>query len=294
MASPSKTLRLLMPQWQGGNNGVYHLGARLLAWLAPQGDFDFAEVPVATPTDAALEIEDGVLGKSAILAQNRAARDIIQAAAPDRIVTFGGDCSVSLAPFAYLAARYAGDVAVLWIDAHFDLTSSEVSTHAHGYPMLNLLGKGDAAFAAFATAPIPADRLAYIGIDKATVSERSRAAVEAIKPKVFAPEELTERFCEVTDWIRSTGASRLLVHFDLDVLEPSHFRAQLFSNPEGLAEQFQASPRGKMTLETVVSLIAAVGEVSDIVALTIAEHLPWDAENLRKALSRLPILASPA
>ena len=34
-ANADKTLRLLMPQWQGGNNPPYHFGARLLSWLAP-------------------------------------------------------------------------------------------------------------------------------------------------------------------------------------------------------------------------------------------------------------------
>jgi len=139
-----------MPQWQGGNNPIYHLGARLLYWLAPRGDAEFAEVPVAIPDGKQLPLEGGVIAKTAILAQNEAALSIIRTAQPDRIVTFGGDCSVSLAPFSYLASRYAGDVAVLWVDAHFDLTTSEVSSHAHGYPMLNLLGKGDAEFAAFA------------------------------------------------------------------------------------------------------------------------------------------------
>lgn len=31
----TETLRLIMPQWQGGNNPAYSLGAKLLAWLAP-------------------------------------------------------------------------------------------------------------------------------------------------------------------------------------------------------------------------------------------------------------------
>ncbi len=31
-----KTVRLLMPQWQGGNNPHYSFGAELLAWLAPK------------------------------------------------------------------------------------------------------------------------------------------------------------------------------------------------------------------------------------------------------------------
>jgi arginase len=191
----------------------------------------------------------------------------------------------------YLASRYAGDVAVLWVDAHFDLTTSEVSTHAHGYPMLNLLGKGDAEFAAFAKDPIPTKRLAYVGIDKGTISERSRRAVEELKPTVFAPSELTQNFSEVTDWIKATGASKLVVHFDLDVLDPKKFREQLFNNPAGLAEQFKASPTGQMDFDTVVALLNKCAEVIDIVGLTIAEHLPWDAENLRAALAKLPILS---
>ena len=292
MTSKKKTLRLLMPQWQGGNNPIYYLGAQLLYWLAPKGDAEFAEVPVATPDGSQLPLEGGVLGKNAILKQNEAALSIIRQSAPDRIVTFGGDCSVSLAPFSYLSSRYVGDVAVLWVDAHFDLTTSDVSTHAHGYPMLNLLGRGDEEFAAFAKNPIPTQRLAYVGIDKNTISERSRRAVEELKPKVFDPRELSESFSEVTSWLKATGASKLLVHFDLDVLDPVKFREQLFNNPAGLADQFKNSPTGKMDFETVVDLLNKCAEVVDIVGLTIAEHLPWDADNLRKALARLPILAA--
>ena len=47
-----KTIRLLMPQWQGGNNPTYQLGARMLAWLAPPSKATLFEVPVATPEDS--------------------------------------------------------------------------------------------------------------------------------------------------------------------------------------------------------------------------------------------------
>jgi arginase len=59
-----------------------------------------------------------------------------------------------------------------------------------------------------------------------------------------------------------------------------------------LADQFKNSPTGKMDFETVVDLLNKCAGVVDIVGLTIAEHLPWDADNLRKALARLPILAA--
>src|SRR5882672_8141485 len=78
MTSEKKTLRLLMPQWQGGNNPIYYLGAQLLYWLAPKGDADFAEVPVAAPDGSQLPLEGGVLGKSAILKQNEAALESVR------------------------------------------------------------------------------------------------------------------------------------------------------------------------------------------------------------------------
>ncbi len=292
MAPKSKTLRLLMPQWQGGDNPTYQLGARLLAWLAPKSEAPLVEVPVATPNSGRPPIEDGVFAKSALLEQTAAALAIIDREAPDRIVTFGGDCSVSLAPFSWLAAKYAGDVALLWLDSHTDLTSSKHYAYAHGYPVLNLLGQGDAEFAAFVNSPVPGHRLIYVGVGKAEMSQNSLRETSAHGARVFDPSELTADFAEVVEQLRATGASKVLVHFDVDVLDPQHFRAQLFNNPDNdLAGQFSGLATGKMKLGDVVRLLANVGQVAEVIGLSITEHLPWDAENMREALANLPILS---
>lgn len=292
MPKTGKTLRLLMPQWQGGNNPTYQLGARLLAWLAPPSDAAFAEVPVTPPDASSPGLEDGVFAKSDVLRQTRAARDIIEREAPDRIVTFGGDCSVSLAPFSYLASRYADDVAVLWVDSHTDLTTSKDYSFVHGYPMRNLLGQGDPEFAAFVAHPVPGDRLIYVGVGTAELSETGRREIAEAGATVFDPSDLTVDFAEVVECVRATGASKLLVHFDVDVLDPKRFRAQLFNHPEGkLEEQFEGMATGKLSLDDVVRLLAHCGEAAEVVALSITEHLPWDAENMRRALARLPILS---
>jgi alcohol dehydrogenase class IV len=49
-----------------------------------------------------LAVENGILGREALLRQARAARAAIEKHRPDRIVTLGGDCLVDLAPIAYL------------------------------------------------------------------------------------------------------------------------------------------------------------------------------------------------
>ena len=48
----------------------------------------------------------------------------------DRIVTLGGECSVSVAPFAALARRHGDDQAILWIDSHPDVDTSDTGRRA--------------------------------------------------------------------------------------------------------------------------------------------------------------------
>lgn len=69
------TLRLNMPQWQGGNVHDYYFGSQLLAWLAPSANGPLETVPVPEPHPGeTLEIENGILGRKALLRQARAAR----------------------------------------------------------------------------------------------------------------------------------------------------------------------------------------------------------------------------
>ncbi|MFJ5624781.1 phosphotransferase [Peribacillus loiseleuriae] len=64
----TKTLRLLIPQWQGGNNPAYFLGAHLLNWLAPNTNDIQEEVPVALIEDG-LEVEKGIFARRTLLKQ---------------------------------------------------------------------------------------------------------------------------------------------------------------------------------------------------------------------------------
>lgn len=132
-----KTLRLLYPQWQGGYDEsefpgqIYPLGARLLAWLAPESDAPLVEVPVEPWTGAEAAKEGGVFYRPEILRQIRAARSIIDAHAPERVITFGGDCLISQAPFAYLNERYECKMGIVWIDAHPDVTTPKELSLIH-------------------------------------------------------------------------------------------------------------------------------------------------------------------
>ena len=168
----SNTLRLLMPQWQGGNNPNYLLGAQLLTWLAPNEKNDLVvEVPVESYTGMKLEKEDGVVARSVLLQQLRSAQNIIEEHQPDKVIVFGGDCLVSQAPFTYLNKKYDGKLGVLWLDAHPDVSTPKMFAHAHAMVLGNLLGEGDAQFAAEVEVPLNPDLVMYGGLNEMTRQE---------------------------------------------------------------------------------------------------------------------------
>ena len=75
----------------------YFLGARLLDFLAPDNGQEKLVVPVSTEVVERKE-KDGILDKDIIIRQTRAALSMLRVSNPDKIVTLGGECSVSVVP----------------------------------------------------------------------------------------------------------------------------------------------------------------------------------------------------
>jgi arginase len=282
----AKTIRLLMPQGQGGNNPDYGFGARLLAWLAPSSDDPLIEVPIDPP--ATLALEDGILGRATLLRQMRAARDILAEHRPDRVVVFGGDCLVDQAPFAYLSELYGDSFGVLWIDAHPDVATPKERQHGHTMVLGSLLGQGDAEFAAEVPVPLAPERVMLAGLGR--LSPQEAAFIESHNLPQISPEELAKGHAKVLDWISRAGIQHLAIHLDLDVLDPTLFRALSFGKPPMEASHLAGLRTGKMNFAEVAALIAGASAHVSVVGLGITEHLPWDALNLRNLLGQFPIL----
>jgi arginase len=287
MSAP-KTLRLIMPQWQGGTIPTYYLGSQLLAWLCPAASGPVATVPVDEPTDAALPLEDGIVARTALLRQADSAAEILRDHSPDRVVVLGGDCLVSLSPFAYLNERYDADLAVLWVDAHPDISTPATFTHAHAMVLGSLLGSGDADFASRVKRPVRAANVMYAGAYAMMPYEQAFVAEHGLR--VAGPGELAASSEPVLAWLREIGVRNVAVHLDLDVLDPAGFRSLYFSDPAAAPGAFDGITQGRMTMPQVVRLLADVAKAARVVGLTVAEHLPWDAVALRKMLGALPIL----
>ena len=283
----TKTLRLLFPQWQGGNVPDYVLGARLLDWLAPDSpDTVRAEVPVEPYDGNDLKIEDGVFGRAAVKRQLKDAAKIIAEHKPDRIVVFGGDCHVSQEPFAYLNEKYDGALGVLWLDSHPDVSTLEMHDQENAMVLGNLLGEGDPDFAKEVRKPLKPNLVMFGGLQKQLLTPREDKIIERNRIRIAGPDRLAESSDDILQWMEENAIRQIAVHLDLDVLSPEVFRAQLPANPDGL--DFETNI-GLMTFPQIARIVRDVAEKAEIVGLAIAEHMPWDAINLRNFLVKLPI-----
>lgn len=284
-----KTIRLVIPQWQGGNNPAYHFGAELLAWLAPESKSPVITIPVRSPVNNDLSNEDGIVGRSQLVEQLHETEKAILMNSPDKIAVIGGDCLVDLVPFAYLAERYEEDLGILWIDAHPDVMTPEQFSHSHAHVLGALLGNGDKDLTSFVKFPVPASKVMIAGINEPNRYELDFIARSGLN--TCSPEEIKSDSTKILDWIQKENIKKLVIHFDLDVLNFRNFRSVLFANPSIDEHTYDGIGKGTLEIFEVLNLIKSVEDSTSIVGLGIAEHLPWDAINIKRMLSKLPLLS---
>ncbi|STQ88756.1 arginase family protein [Helicobacter pullorum] len=281
------TLRLLYPQWQGGDIARlvlelnkedsslgYYLGAELLEFLAPKNvTSKTAKVPISL--EYSRESKNGILNYDEIVAQSKAALEILNAQKPDKILTLGGECSVSVVPFSYLAHKYSGDVAIVWIDAHKDLNLQGDSYEGyHAMALAATFGLIDKeGIARILPAHFSPKDSILVGVRD---FEGKKERCEEIGVKVLSPEEARDS-TKLLEWLKSRGKSKVVVHFDLDVLDPSELIMAVGVVENGLK------------IAEVVNLINAINTNYDLVGLTIAEHMPRVAIKLRNMMRELPL-----
>lgn len=286
------TLRLLFPQWQGGMNPDYYFGGELLAHIVPNKNNDeTVRIHVNTDFEGAREAEDeGQISQERYLLDELAeAKAILQKKQPDKVIVLGGDCSVSQAPFDYLSGRYGEQLGVLWLDAHPDISTTNETKHYHEIILANIIGYGESALEKQMENPVSKDRVMYAGLIESELRPMDRAAHE-LHMRIATPEMLQNNSMPILSWIREMGITKLAVHFDLDVLDREDFRSNTCAMPHTTKADYSAA-WGALTLAQATRILTDANAEAEIVSLTIAEHMPWDAMNLRRALSRLAIFS---
>jgi arginase len=210
--------------------------------------------------------------------------EVLKEELPDEIITFGGSCLVSQAPFDYLHGKYGKELGVIWIDAHPDVSTPKTYQHEHAMVLGNLLGAGDPELSTSVEFPFDSDQFLYVGMQKPLDLEVK--ILEDLNLNYTVQDKRNLKFEEIQKWIKGNGFTKIAVHLDLDVLDPNLFRSLYFSEP-GVTEF--SSESGKMTPKELLNILKGIFEENDVVGLTIAEFLPWDSIILKNILSELDI-----
>jgi arginase len=177
---------------------------------------------VAVPLEAGDEQSTGVARFSSLQLVRERLTDILDDL--DGIpVVIGGDCAVSEAAITRAARTPGPDLAVVWFDAHPDLNTPESSpSGAYSGMVLRTLIESGA---------VSADRVVLAGTRCWDPGEESFAQDASIRgldvDELATPEALV-------DAVAGTGAGRVYLHIDLDVLDPGSFGSLLDPEPFGL------------------------------------------------------------
>ena len=286
------TLRLLWPQWQGaGTSSVlelapefpfdvarrgYAVGSAVLAAVLPANDGPTASARVAMD-DEGLELRDGIEAKEVIVRQLAAALAVVRQHDPARIVTLGGECSVSVAPFAELARRYGDELAIIWIDSNPDVgTPASHYPGFHAMAVAALTGHADPDVLQLLPATVSPERVALVGLHAWTDDDISNVAEWGIRS--FSPADLRTTTQPLLDWLATTGCSRVAIHFDVDTVDSNEIVLGLGAEPNGL------------TSTEVRRIVTDLESFADVVGLTIAEFIPRQVMHLQQILTSFPLL----
>lgn len=284
------TIRLIYPQWQGGNisslvsdlsiedsSKGYILGSFLLNFLAPETKNETYTVPIDKKISKRQE-KEGILDYKIIIKQSKKALEIIKKANPDKILTFGGECSTSVIPFTYLNKKYNNDTAVIWIDAHPDITLPYDNYNGyHAMAVSAIMGKVNKNINKILPSFIDPSRILFLGL-RDWEREEIKIRQKEYKIKHLINKDINKNSNKILSWIKSTGAKNVMIHFDLDVLDPKEIIAAVGVVPCGLK------------INEVIRIINDISKEYNLIALTIAEPMPKVAIKLKNMLNQLPLI----
>ena len=289
----SSFLKLNFPQWQGGNDLYfqkfvpeltereqllpgYHLGSQIINLIFPTNKFtDTAEVPIPLTESAEdIKTQNGIYAYNACLRNLKAAVKIVEEKKPDKVVTIGGECSVSVPAFTYFANKHQGKIAIVWIDAHPDIgMPGDAYTGYHAMALAMCMGMGDEKFVQSVKGKVPVENCLLVGLR--SMEKEAKERKEKIGLKHITCEEFRNDNNKVIEWLKGTKAEKVLIHLDLDVLDPDDLFVAVGYEVNG------------MKLKEVADCINLISKNYDVVGLTVAERMPVHDIRLRNMFGSL-------
>jgi arginase len=181
-------------------------------------------------------------------------------------ITIGGDCGAELAAVAHVADD--GEIALIWFDAHGDLNTPASSSTSvfNGMVLRTLLGDGEPGLVP--ARPVTPAEVILVGARELDPAEDEYLSASGI-PLLDAGTVTTKSLLAA---VKKTGASRVYIHIDLDVLDPAEFDGLDSPVPFGLS------------VAALVDLIRGVRSEFELVGAGITEFAPTSPDHAESDL----------
>ncbi|WP_221585768.1 arginase family protein [Microbacterium sp. G2-8] len=245
---------VVVPQWQGSPS------TRAMALVdgadAIAGDLPSAAcLRVEVPSEAGESLDTGVRRASTLRRLRSRVDEALAEIDDERVLVVGGDCGVALPAISHVAGD---DLAVVWFDAHGDLHSpaSSPSGAFAGMALRGILGEC-ATGLALPRGAVTADRVVLAGVRALDDEEHAFATREGIR---HLGRETTG--AQIAQAVVDTGAKRVYIHVDLDVLDPAHMTGVADAQPFGLEAA------------ALIDAIAAIRSVLPLAGSTLTGFAP--------------------
>ncbi len=279
-----KTIRLLYPDHASGGIDTYYFGSNLLQYILPSNSNQpLIKVDIIPPNDQEKKVTNGISAEDEVLHGIKDAQNKIESEKPDRIITIGGNCMVSLVPFDYLHGIYK-NTGIIWIDAHPDVsTPKDGYPQAHAMVLGSLLGHGAPQISEQMKNPkFKPDELLYIGLQPLHDYQEKFLKDVGVNFKIQDKEFLNDE--EIKTFFKKF--EHILIHLDIDVLDEHFFHSTYFANPNLVGD---GATGGKMKMEKLAEILKLITNNTNVVGFTIAEYLPFDEHKLHKMFSEIKL-----
>jgi arginase len=217
---------------------------------------------VEVPVEAGESLDTGVQRYSSVARVKELTLTALADVTATAIVV-GGDCGVSIAGIEHAASGATGsdDLAVVWFDAHGDLNTPDSSPSGALGGMALRAVMGDGVSGLTVTRAIPAGRIVLVGardLDPEETRYIDASGITVIDADAPADAAVAA--------VRASGAGRVYIHIDLDVLDPAAITGVTDAVPFGL------------TVEALTGAITALRGEFELAGATIAGFSPADLD----------------
>ena len=217
-----------------------------------------------------------ILDKEVILKQTQSAIQYITEANPTKILTLGGECSVSVAPFSYLAGKYGEDLALLWLDAHPDIgLSFDTYQGYHAMAVTHLLGLGDKEILNLLPASFNVKNILIAGLHSDEAKFYAKR-IGQLNLQTLNAKRIKKDKTSILESLKNTKATKIAIHLDLDVLDPKELYIAVGNT-------------GKLKLKHITEILTMVSKNYEVVGFSIAELMPKELIQLQSLLRNLPL-----